>query len=233
MAGNDVFLYSVPAGNDVTLRDPNNFNSDVSVALSGLPLSVSSGSVVLGLAISVSGREVSTSQEALAPSVSMAATGLAVSVSQGAIAPSASVGIAGQSATAAASTLTAAFDRALTGQALAAAQGAVAIDLRLGVSGFSLAVAHGDVIATSGIFVALSGQSLSISVGAIGYGIDYLWPTVPDSTPPGWATAASVAPPALTVTPDANSGWAVTQDNEPGTLAATADAAPLEWALGA
>lgn len=126
---------------------------DVTVALAGQSVTVSTGTIAPSASIPLSGQGVTASTGTLGVNHSQALTGTAVTASAGTLTPSSSIAVTGQAVTASTGTLGVQSSVTLTGQAVTASAGTITPsiggDLTLALTGIDLVFATGTITASA------------------------------------------------------------------------------------
>lgn len=145
--------------------------TDVTLALSGQPVTTSTGTLIPATSIAITGTSVTASAGTLTPNLNIALTGTAVAVSSGTLTPSNDtlVALTGQAVTVSSGTLVPASAIPLTGQAATASAGTLTAlatgDITVALTGIAVTV-------TGGVLTAAGGDTASAFSGGFFYDFD-------------------------------------------------------------
>jgi len=166
-----------------------------SVAMTGLASTASQGSVAPVLTVPITGQSITFSQGSMSPSLSVALSGSAVTTATGTLTPTTGlvIELTGQSASFSQGSMRVSSSVSLTGQSHTASQGSLTPAMSLAISGQAVTFSQGTI--RPGISIALSGQAATTAQGAItasGGNTPSVWTSV-DPTSSTWTTVTTTS----------------------------------------
>lgn len=146
--------------------------TDVSVALTGIAVATSMGTIAPATERALSGQEVAASAGILVPASAKALAGESATGSAGTLAPSTAISVTGQAATASPGTVTPDLSVSPSGESLTVSQGSISVgaDVQVALTGEAATIATGTLAVETA--KAVIGQSITVSGGAVSSATD-------------------------------------------------------------